>query len=64
DPAGRREAIREIARWNEKMKDEGKPHMLISFKDVMRRVKARRRQNRVSGKQKEKGARQAEIWGI
>ncbi|WP_165178211.1 PLxRFG domain-containing protein, partial [Desulfovibrio sp. ZJ369] len=41
DPAGRREAIREIARWNEKMKDEGKPHMLISFKDVMRRVKAR-----------------------
>ena len=43
DSAGRREANRELREWNERMKAEGKPHMLITLKDVMRRVKARRR---------------------
>lgn len=64
DPSGRRQAIKEIGEWNARMKEEGKPQMTITLKDVMRRVKARRRQNRMSGKEREKGARQAETWGI
>lgn len=64
DPSGRRQAIKEIGAWNARMKEEGKPQMTITLKDVMRRVKARRRQNRMSGKEREKGALQAETWGI
>ncbi|WP_165079240.1 MULTISPECIES: PLxRFG domain-containing protein [unclassified Desulfovibrio] len=64
DPSGRRQAIKEIEAWNAKMREEGKPQMTITLQDVMRRVKARRRQNRVNDKQREKGARQAEVWGV
>ena len=64
DPSGRKQAIKEIEAWNAKMRKEGKPQMTISLQDVMRRVKARRRQNRVNDKQREKGARQAEVWGV
>lgn len=57
DPAGWREANRELREWNEKMKAEGKPHMLITLKDVMRRVKSRRRENRVTPKAMQKRER-------
>lgn len=63
DSAGRREANRELREWNEKMKAEGKPHMLITLKDVMRRVKARRRENRATPKAMQKRERQQAVWG-
>lgn len=63
DSAGRREANRELREWNERMKAEGKPHMLITLKDVMRRVKARRRENRATPKAMQKRARQQAVWG-
>lgn len=63
DSAGRREANRELREWNEKMKAEGKPHMLINLKDVMRRVKSRRRENRATPKAMQKRERQQAVWG-
>lgn len=63
DPAGRREVNRELREWNERMKAEGKPHMLINLKDVMRRVKSRRRENRATPKAMQKRERQQAVWG-
>ena len=63
DPAGRREVNRELREWNERMKAEGKPHMLINLKDVMRRVKSRRRENRTTPKAMQKRERQQAVWG-
>lgn len=63
DLAGRREAVRRIGEWNEKMKAEGKPHMLINLKDVMRRVKARWRENRVTPKTVRERERTQAVWG-
>lgn len=63
DPSGRKQAIKEIEAWNAKMRKEGKPQMIIKFEDVMRRVRSRRGQN-LGRKEQEKGARQAEVWGI
>ena len=63
DLAGRREANRKLREWNEKMKAEGKPHMLIKLKDVLRRVKSRRRENRVTPKAIQKREWQQAIWG-
>ena len=63
DLAGRREANRELREWNEKMKAEGKPHMLIKLKDVLRRVKSRRRENRVTPKAIQKREWQQAVWG-
>lgn len=63
DLAGRREAVSRIGEWNEKMKAEGKPHMLINLKDVMRRVKARRRENRITPKSIRERERTQAVWG-
>lgn len=63
DLAGRRETIKRIGEWNEKMKAEGKPHMLINLKDVMRRVKARRRENRITPKTMRERERIQAVWG-
>ena len=63
DLAGRREANRKLREWNEKMKAEGKPHMLIKLKDVLRRVKSRRRENRVTPKAIQKREWQQAVWG-
>lgn len=63
NPAGRQEMSRELRAWNEKMKAEGKPHMLIQPKDVMRRVKSRRRENRVNAKTLQKKTRMEAVWG-
>ena len=53
---------RELREWNERMKAEGKLHMLINLKDVMRRVKSRR-ENRATPKAMQKRERQQAVWG-
>lgn len=63
EPAGRQGMLRELRTWNKRMKAEGKPHMLITLKDVMRRVKARRRENRATPKAMQKQRAQAAVWG-
>ena len=63
EPAGRQEMLRELRTWNERMKAEGKPHMLINLKDVMKRVKSRRRENRPTPKAMQKQRAQAAVWG-
>lgn len=64
DPAGRAEMVQELRGWNDRMKAEGKGHMLITFKDVMRSVKSRRRENRLTPKTARRRAAQAEVWGV
>jgi|GEM_PF-2790455 len=54
------EAKREVAAWNKKMEREKKPHMTISTKDIVRRMKARQAENKPD---KEKARRYAEVWG-
>jgi hypothetical protein len=56
--------LKELRAWNDKMRAEGKPMMIIKLQDVQRRVLARRRQNRATPKQQEKGAYQSAVWGI
>ena len=48
--------------WNSRMKEEGKPNMLIAPKEVIRRVKARRRENRPTPKNLREKARMQEAW--
>ena len=61
---GRIAMMQELRVWNKRMQAEGKPYMLIQPKDVLRRVKSRRRENRATPKQRQKGAVQMAAWGI
>lgn len=63
-PDGRIAMMHELRAWNKRMQAEGKPYMLIQPKDVLRRVKSRRRENRATPKQRQKGAMQMAAWGI
>ena len=63
-PDGRIAMMQELRVWNKRMQAEGKPHMLIQPKDVLRRVKSRRRENRATPKQRQKGAVQMATWGV
>ena len=63
-PDGRIAMMKELRAWNKRMQEEGKPHMLIQPKDVLRRVKSRRRENRATPKQRQKGAAQMATWGV
>ena len=64
NPDGRIAMMKELRAWNKKMQEEGKPHMLIQPKDVLRRVKSRRRENRATPKQRQKGVAQMATWGV
>ena len=64
NPGGRIAMMQELRAWNKRMQEEGKPHMLIQPKDVLRRVKSRRRENRATPKQRQKGAAQMATWGV
>ena len=61
---GRIAMMQELRVWNKRMQAEGKPYMLIQPKDVLRRVKSRRRENRATPKQRQKGAVQMATWGV
>jgi len=62
DPAGRKEMLKDLKDWNSRMKEEGKPNMLIAPKEVIRRVKARRRENRPTPKNLREKARLQASW--
>ena len=64
NPEGRSRMLRELRAWNDKMKAEGKLHMIIKIQDVQRRVLSRRRENRPTPKQKQKGTAYAQVWGL
>lgn len=55
-----RELRKRLQTWNE----EGKTAMRIMPKEVLRRVTARRRENRPSREQRAKGAAQMALWGV
>ena len=59
-----RELHKKLQAWNKEMEAEGKPAMKIMPKDVLRRVAARRRENRPTRDQREKGAAQTATWGV
>lgn len=59
-----RELQKKLQAWNKEMEAEGKPAMKIMPKDVLRRVAARRRENRPTRDQREKGAAQMATWGV
>ena len=59
-----RELRKKLQTWNKEMEAEGKPAMKIMPKDVLRRVAARRRENRPTRDQREKGAAQMATWGV
>ena len=59
-----RELRKKLQAWNKEMEAEGKPAMKIMPKDVLRRVAARRRENRPTRDQREKGAAQMATWGV
>ena len=62
-PTGKLEMRKRMREWNARMEAEGKPDMLIHEKDVMRRVKSRRRENRVTPETvRQREYRQA-VWG-
>lgn len=58
------EAMRLLRQWNENMKQEEKFSMMFNWKDVMRRVNARRGENSANPKERMKGAYQREVWGM
>ena len=62
DPAGRKEMLKDLKDWNSRMKEEGKANMLIAPKEVIRRVKARRRENRPTPKNLREKVRMQEAW--
>ena len=62
-PDGKLEMRKRMRVWNAKMEAEGKPDMIIREKDVIRRVKARRRENRVTPKAMRERERQQAVWG-
>lgn len=59
-----RELRKKLQTWNKEMEAEWKPAMKIMPKDVLRRVAARRRENRPTRDQREKGAAQMATWGV
>ena len=59
-----RELRRRLEAHNRDMEAEGRPHMRITPKDVLRRVASRRRQNRATPEQRAKGAAQKALWGV
>lgn len=63
-PDGRIAMMKALRAWNREMEKAGKSHMLIQPKDVSRRVRARRRENRPSPRQLQKGAAQLATWGV
>jgi len=64
NPAGRARMLRELRAWNDRMRAEGKLHMLIKTQDVQRRMQARRRENRPTPKQRRKGNEYTQTWGL
>ena len=63
-PDGRIAMMKALRAWNREMEKAGKSHMLIQPKDVSRQVKSRRRENRPSPRQLQKGAAQLAMWGV
>ena len=59
-----RELRKRLQAWNAAREAEGKTGMRIMPKDVLRRVTARRRENRPSREQRAKGAAQMALWGV
>ena len=59
-----RELRKRLQTWNAEMEEEGKTAMRIMPKEVLRRVTARRRENRPSREQRAKGAAQMALWGV
>lgn len=64
DPDGRKKSMEMVKEWNEKMRREEKPNMIIPYEEVTRLAKSRRRQNKATPKQREKGSRQRDAWGL
>jgi hypothetical protein len=64
NPAGRARMLRELRTWNDRMRAEGKLHMLIKTQDVQRRMQARRRENRRTPDQMRKEAAYRQQWGL
>ena len=62
-PDGKLEMRKRMRVWNAKMEAEGKPDMIIREKDVMRRVKSRRRENRITPQSLRQAERMREVWG-
>ncbi len=52
-----------LREWNERMKAEGKPHMIIRMKDILRRASARRRENRITSETLRARERHLAAWG-
>ena len=59
-----RELRKRLTAWNAEMEAEGRADRKIQPKDVLRRVASRRRQNRPTPMQREKGAAQLALWGV
>jgi len=64
NPAGRAKMLKELHTWNEKMRAEGKLHMLIKIQDVDNRARARRRENRRTPETMRKEAAYRQLWGM
>lgn len=61
--AGKLEMRGKMREWNRKMEAEGKPHMFIHEKDVMRRAKVERRENCMTPKSMQQRERNQAVWG-
>ena len=59
-----RELRKRLTAWNAEMEAAGRTDRKIQPKDVLRRVASRRRQNRPTPMQREKGAAQLALWGV
>ena len=62
DGKKRHEMIQRMNAWNAEMKEAGKTHMLIKLSDVERRIKARRRGNKVTPKSMVKKQQYESTW--
>ena len=59
---GRKEMLRELKAWNDRMDKENRPSMKITFKSVMQTVAARRAENKPTKKNLQKKAEQQAAW--
>ncbi|WP_308586256.1 PLxRFG domain-containing protein [uncultured Desulfovibrio sp.] len=59
---GRKEMLRELKAWNDRMDKENRPSMKITFKSVMQTVAARRAENKPTKKNLQKKAEQQAVW--
>ena len=59
---GRKEMLRELKAWNDRMDKENRPSMKITFKSVMQTVSARRAENKPTKKNLQKKAEQQAAW--